>query len=789
MKKILILCLISMLFVNCSDGVTPDVPPTPSRPQGTFNPSTLFTDRSCSALRDGVTKELIETTCNVAYYRDIALQLLAGTYPSEFRLMDITPLPDPSIDAARNKTSKYGLMDNPTGISVSSYDTLRVFVDGLPSAGAAKFKIQTLTTKTTGGYNLGPAEISLNNGENVIVPAALTDGKGLGYIRYYYNGDNPPPNIKVNLYGGAVNGYFDPYRKKHTDADWARLIAAAPNPYFDIVGRYAAATAPTEWFRTYTEGRGLDLVGAYDAVVELEWKFMGLLDPPNGFGGHHRTRAYFHQEQMNEGVGAYATEHHTAYPGNYLAKPSVIAGGEIWVFGHEHGHVNQTRPGLKWDGLVEVTNNLTAMYLRTHIKELLPFSTNTPLNTNLQTVTDAGYVNTYERAFNWYLGKDRPLETPTPHHRNDNNAHLFHKLVPFWQLYLYLDNVLGKNGTHKVSFYEDIYEHYRKHDTGVGTRTDGQHQLYFVELVCKTAKLNLTDFFRKTGFLQPYSSGNFLVSQAMVEETINKIKSYSAPDQAMEYITDANASIYKQRLPLQTGSGAEINSNGKFVSTPVGWTNAVAFEVREDKVDGNIKCIFTADNELTPQSFGGGGFVFNPANQHLYAVSHNGERKEVPVALAGTTPTPSQFTIGTGQRVLYLNPVLLATETWKLELTTTWTTEKHMDNTWGTPLLSSEENPGTDGRYSKFQYYVESSAVHPERVSIVLNYNTKFPKPDFSKPVTFGFIIESVSDGNIYITLKVNGEVIDDRRRIDGLTELPLVSKNTHFEMQGKLTK
>jgi hypothetical protein len=787
MKKILILCLTGILFVNCSDGETPGIDPNRPKPAGAFNPTTLFTDRSCTALREGVTKEQIETTCDVGYYRDIALQMLAGTYPAEFRLMEIVPLPDPSVDASLNKTARYGVMDNPTGISLSSYDTLRIFVDGLPGKGAAKFKIQTLTTSTTGGYSLGPAETDLENGENVIGPPALAGGKGLGYIRYYYTGDTKPANINVNLYGGQVNGYFDPYRKNHTDTDWQRLMAAAVNPYFDVVGKYAVATAPTDWFRQYTGGRGKDLADAYDAVVWLEWKFMGLLPPPNGFGGHHRTRAYFHQEQMNTGVGAYATDYRTAYPGNYMAKPGAIAGSDIWVFGHEHGHVNQTRPAFRWAGMVEVTNNLEAMYLRTHVKELLPFSTNTPLNTNLQTIGDGGYVNTYERAFNWYFGKDRPLETPTPHNRNDDNAHLFHQLVPFWQLYLYLDNVLGKTGTHGASFYEDIYEHYRKNDTGVATRTDGQHQLYFVELVCKAANLNLTDFFRKTGFLQPYSAGGFLVSQAMVDETMGKIKGYPAVQQPFEYITDANAAIFKGKLPLRTGSGAEINTDGKFTTPPAGWTNTVAFEVRADSEDGDIRCVFTDDNEVTSQTFGGNGFVFNPsAGDRLYAVGQDGERREVTVSAAGTTLTPPQFTIGTGKRTLYINPVLRTSDIWTLELSSTWTTENHVDTTWGTPLLSSEEDPGTDGRYSKFQYYVETDAVYPERVNIVLNYYTKFPKPDFSSPVTFVFVIESVGDGYIYITLKANDRVIDERRRFE-MTELPLVSKNTKFEMQGKL--
>ncbi|MDR1089690.1 MAG: hypothetical protein LBL79_01330 [Prevotella sp.] len=63
----------------------------------------------------------------------MALQMLAGTYNTEFRIMNVEPQPNPDQDADLNKTSTYGLMDNPTGISVSARDTLRVFVSGLSS--------------------------------------------------------------------------------------------------------------------------------------------------------------------------------------------------------------------------------------------------------------------------------------------------------------------------------------------------------------------------------------------------------------------------------------------------------------------------------------------------------------------------------------------------------------------------------------------------------------------------------------------------------------------------------
>ena len=783
MKRFPLLFAAAMLM-SCSDGETPAIPPGGKVQPGKFDPATLFTDRSCTELRAGVTQLQIDS-CDVAVYHTIASQLLKGTYPAEFRILDVEPLPDPKTDAALNKTAEYGVMDNPTGISVASRDTLYVLVDHLPEGQKATLKIQSLsTTSNAMSYDNGPS-YELANGENIIVPASLTgEGKGLGYIRYYYTGAKPS-NIRINIYGGEVNGYFD--SRKHTAADWNRILnGSSSNAYLDLVGEYSTITFPKTAYRQYvTDGAmALNVIAFYDRVVWLEWKFMGLLDPPLGFGGWHRTNGYF---IYTPNVSPNASSYRTMYPDlNLVSFPYIISNS--WVFGHEHGHVNQTRPAFRWVGLTETTNNIHSMYVYERLADHFPTSASRRENSRLQVGSNGGYANTYERAMNMYFGKDGPR----PHNRNEGADH-FCRLVPFWQLHLFME-ATGKTGTHGSGFYEDIYEHYRKNDPAANQRSNGEHQLYFVELVCKTAKLDLTDFFTRMGFLLPinevvgdYSSGTMMVSEAMIANTISTISKYPKPGRALEYITDGNAFIFKDRLAMQTGGGAEISKDGKFTGAPTGWTNAVAFEVRENDETGAIRCVFT-NGGITP-TFNGNGFIFNKELHRLYAVAHDGERREVTVTVAGTTPTPPQFTMGEGKRVLYINPVLKTDETWTLELTTTWTAENHVDERWGTSLLSSEENPDTDGRYSDFQYYLESAAVDPERVNIVLNYYTKWPKPDFSAPVTFGFTLECAGDGDIRITLKVNGNVVDDRRRIQSMTELELVSKNTNYEMQGTLTR
>ena len=36
-----------------------------------------------------------------------------------------------------------------------------------------------------------------------------------------------------------------------------------------------------------------------------------------------------------------------------------------WGPAHEVGHCNQTRPGLKWSGLTEVSNNIMSLFIQT----------------------------------------------------------------------------------------------------------------------------------------------------------------------------------------------------------------------------------------------------------------------------------------------------------------------------------------------------------------------------------------------------------------------------------------
>ena len=76
----------------------------------------------------------------------------------------------------------------------------------------------------------------------------------------------------------------------------------------------------------------------------------------------------------------------------------------------------------------------------------------------------------------------------------NNLAHVqeedvFCKLVPFWQIQLYVSNVLGVKDV-----YKDIYEDVRN---SPNLPKHGDNQLEFTYLASKAAGLDLTDFFTK----------------------------------------------------------------------------------------------------------------------------------------------------------------------------------------------------------------------------------------------------------------------------------------------------
>lgn len=509
-----------------------------------FDPLTLFTDMTCSELKPGITEADIDT-CRYPFFQTMAYYMFENKYPAEFRIQEYKAWQHPDKQAVINKTSPYSLLDNPTGIAVESGEDLLVFV-GDTHGENLSIKVQNLDLPEGDGYGDGSSYYPLNTGMNKIAMS----NRGLVYVMYHTDNYETVPPVKIHIATGTVNGYFDV--AKHTANQWKSLLSKAAYKYFDVVGAYAHLTFPVQRFVSNTPD-GKALIDVYDDIVKLEQEFMGLRKYDKMF----KNRMYFHVIYKSF---MYATSYRTAYNDNTLddlcnvAKMKTVA---IWGPAHEVGHVNQTRPGLKWLGLTEVTNNIHSMYVQS--------SFGNP--TRLQDEATPPYTNRYETAMAQYFTQ------PIPHCEHPD---VFCKLVPFWQLYLYITKVRGND-----EFYKDLYEQVR---ITPNQPTDGKSQLEFVRKVCDISRLNLLPFFEKWGFLTPvditledYETGNFKVTQTEVDALKAEISSrgYETPTIPFWYITDNTVEVFKQTPAIQKGTAAKSGS----VYSMKNWTGVVAYEV------------------------------------------------------------------------------------------------------------------------------------------------------------------------------------------------------------------
>ncbi len=475
-----------------------------------FDYAELFTDATCSELKKGVDETTINAVEN-QFFKELAMEILKGEYEKEFRVQSYKSWQHPDIPAKRNKTNMYGLRDNPTGIYVNEGEELVVLVGDTHGQNVSLFIQDTKNTIT--GMSM-PLSEGINKKKATV--------SGLIYIMYYTPTGSEQP-VKINIASGTVNGYFD--SGKHTKVDWQRLLDKAVYKHFDVIGRYASLTFETEAFRKYTPD-GLALIDKYDELVCLEQEFMGLPENNQGYKNH----AYF-LAIYDDASYMYATDYYMGYHVSTqsdildLKKFSTTA---CWGPAHELGHVHQTRPGLRWIGMTEVTNNIHSLYIQT-----------TWGNTS-RLLTDG----CYEKAFGTLL------KTGKAHNEIDD---VWVKLVPFWQLKLYVMDVMGKK-----DFYKYIYERLRQQpDLDTTEETDGLHQLNFVKLACESAQLDLTEFFEAWGFLTPidrsvtdYGTTQFTITRQQIEQVKEEIalKNYPKPAHDDIYnMKDDNISDYRVR--------------------------------------------------------------------------------------------------------------------------------------------------------------------------------------------------------------------------------------------------
>lgn len=493
-----------------------------------FDYTKIFTDNSCSQLKEGITEQDIRKMPGEVH-KKLATALLNGTYVSEYRSATYRPYQNPTVKANANKTSTYSLRDNPTGIYVEQGEEVTVLVHALGNQ-TVSMVVQDLGL----GYNSSKT-YNLQEGENKI---KVSIG-GLVYIQNITNNNIPllldseddqaaalDKSVIVHFPFGKVNGYFD--IAKNTQTEFDEMLRSAKYKDIDVLGKFTHVT----WtVADYQEAKTpiIEVTNLMDEVVRLEWDLMGLFKYGKEFG----NRVYMHVDYNAK--NPYSAAYHTGYLPSYKGIFTTVneLKSRVWVLGHEIGHTNQTRPGLKWTGTTEVTNNILANYVRSSFGK----------GSRLMDKNGQGET-VYQEAIR------RIVDAEQPHCLENASDEYYVKLVPFWQLKLYMMDVKGQE-----DFYRDLHEYYRiTKDLDSSVLTQGILQLDFVRQVCRTTQIDFTEFFEKWGFLRPvdkvfndYGNKSFTVTEKQVDDLKAEIAAlgYEKAPSDLYLMTDENVDQYK----------------------------------------------------------------------------------------------------------------------------------------------------------------------------------------------------------------------------------------------------
>lgn len=513
----------------------------------------LFSDAVCSELRNGVTANHIKR-CKEAFFRDLAFWLKKGNKPNEFRLQYYKAWSKPETMAHSNGCSPIGKLDNPTGIAAVKGEPLVLLVD-CEQADSIRLAIQKLSTPQ-GKDGFGSIEYTLHQGINIVNPQI----DGLCYIIYQVENPQEAPLAKIHIIGGHVNGYFDIEKHLYSDGSsrWKELLEKAGDQYFDVVSPYVHFTFNTSLFRRYVSDI-VPLLNAYDTMVIHEQEFQG-------FSKYNRmltNRVYFHSSRATYGA-LWSSENRIGYNEQFLHKllnVDLFKTTECWGPAHELGHSLQIKPSFCWKGMTEVSNNILSM----EIQRLW----NNPSRLLEELPEGDTYHDIYERAMNNAFVYQQPYGCIED---------WFDRLVPLWQLRLYMMDVCGNK-----DFYKDLYERcIQINKTSYG---HGQWQLAFVYNCCVAANMDLRAFFKKWGWLTPteqivhdYGIDTLSVRQQDIDTLNIKIDMLRLPclTDAIEYITDKNISLYQQ--PESFHSGTWQVDDRMYIQIK-GCEGAVAYEV------------------------------------------------------------------------------------------------------------------------------------------------------------------------------------------------------------------
>lgn len=539
----------------------------------------------------------------------VSAEYKEDSFHKKFRTQKYDAYPPVRSTSTWMKTGDYNQFENPTGMFFSEGEEIVVEVGG-NNKEPLELRISDFSTA-----EWKDSVYPLKSGKNTL----KVKNSGHGYINHFTDNYKKTPAAQITfLSGGKANGYFD--GSLHSNEDWKKLLNEAVSPIMDIRGKYVQLAYPVKALKEQCPDDGLALAGIYDKIIDMQHQLMGLVKydcrPKNRMFGRVIWQGFMHAD----GVGA-------AFHNDTMPSVANVDGiiKESWGIAHEFGHVNQTRPGMKWVATTEVTNNIFSIWTKYKLSPEFLTIEHYKMNDGADNIVEGGRFNAYLNAAlvnnePWLCqkGPDRMTD-----YHSGNSDH-FVKLCPLWQLQLYFA-AAGKGNS---DLYADIFQITRKTDDAAFTH--GQHQLNFLRRACDVTKQDLTDFFKKTGMLTPldkemldYTNGHMTITQKDCDDLVKYAQKYPKPESpVIEYITSASVDAYKNRLPVtgEFGKGVTKDNNDLVVSRE-DWKNVTVFEAYKGEKRERIAIVTTGSPDKSSTRI-----PFPEGSTRLEAVAWDGTR-------------------------------------------------------------------------------------------------------------------------------------------------------------------
>ncbi len=590
-----------------------------------FEYSQIFDDALYTYLRPTVTQAMIDTISS-PFYHQLAQCIYSNTYNRLMRFREYSAFESTGQLSGKLKTDRYDAYENATGILFEKGENAVIF------AGEIKDSPVYLRVRDFADEENPTDHIYLlQDGRNVIT---MKD-RGLAYISYFADQPNAARPLLIHIASGKINGYYDPYW--HNQDDWTTYLANSAYPKIDIVGGLVHLVFDKKDLRQNSPFDGNSLIQLYDTIANWQKIQMGLYKFNYNYSNHILCESGTGGGWYAGGIGVHLD---LTWGSASITNARQL---ELWGIPHEFGHINQIRPGLKWIGTTEVTNNIYAIWASYKLnKEGKRF-------TRLEEESfqnGPGSKWWAGNRFNIYLDSNYIHKKALQDVANDYH---FRVLVPFWQLELYYQlagacrnaaeltyqefpNISGIDYAH---WYAIVAEKVRQTDSE--SLTNGERLLNFVKYTCEAVQEDLSDFFINSGFLRPidkdiddYGVGRLTVTQNQIDALVTHLRA-SFPNKpvspVLQYISAHSMEMYKHQLPLSgiTGEGVSLIADDGIPYLRIDhseWKNAVAYETY-DSTNTLIHVTITGTADLSNHTT---SVLYADNSYKVYAIGFDGSK-------------------------------------------------------------------------------------------------------------------------------------------------------------------